>query len=95
MLRPSRLLRKLILRRAAAERKDAEVEHEQLICELQEALNNVKVLSGLLSICASCKRIRDEQGHWEKLEIYIRDRSAADFSHGCCPECLEKLYGKL
>jgi hypothetical protein len=66
-----------------------------LIRELQQALNNVKVLSGLLSICASCKRIRDEQGHWEKLEIYIRDRSAADFSHGCCPECVEKLYGKL
>ena len=63
------------------ERKDAEVEHEQLIRELQQALNNVKVLSGLLSICASCKRIRDEQGHWEQLEIYIRDRSKADFSH--------------
>jgi hypothetical protein len=52
------------------------------------------VLSGLLSICASCKRIRDEQGHWEQLEIYIRDRSTADFSHTCCPECLQKLYGK-
>jgi len=77
------------------ERKDAEIEREHLIHELQQALNNVKELSGLLSICASCKRIRDEQGHWEKLEIYIRDRSAADFSHGCCPECLEKLYGKL
>lgn len=73
------------------ERKDAEVEREQMIRELEQALNNVKVLSGLLSICASCKRIRDEQGHWEKLEVYIRDRSAADFSHGCCPECLERL----
>ena len=76
------------------ERKDAEVEREQLIRELQQALNNVKVLSGLLSICASCKRIRDEQGHWEQLEIYIRDRSTADFSHTCCPECLQRLYGK-
>ena len=46
-----------------------------------------------LTICASCKRICDEQGHWKQLEIYMRDRFAADFS-GCCPECLQTLYGK-
>jgi len=62
--------------------------------EREEAQAAVKVLSGLLSICASCKRIRDEEGHWEQLEIYIRDRSTADFSHSCCPECAQKLYGK-
>ena len=47
-----------------------------------------------LIICASCKRIRDEQGDWKQREMYLRDRSAVDFSHGCCPECLETLYGK-
>jgi len=78
--------------RDISRRKQAEVEREQLITELQGALDRVKVLSGLLSICASCKKIRDEQGHWETLEVYIRDRSEANFSHGLCPECLKKLY---
>ncbi len=78
--------------RDISRRKQAEAERERLIAELQEALGKVKLLSGLLSICASCKKIRDEQGHWEHLEIYIRNRSAADFSHGLCPECIQKLY---
>ena len=75
-------------------RKCAEAEREQLIAELQEALSKVKLLSGLLSICASCKKIRNEHGQWEVLETYIRKRSAADFSHGLCQECLQKLYPK-
>jgi len=75
------------------ERKQAEFQREELIGELQEALSKVNVLSGLLSICASCKKIRDENGQWEHLEVYIRDRSAADFSHSLCPACFHKLYG--
>ena len=55
---------------------------------------DAKVESEQLTICASCKRICDEQGHWKQPEIYIRDRFAADFSHGCCPECLQTLYSK-
>jgi len=78
--------------RDITERKRAEEERERLVKELQNALGEVKMLSGLLSICASCKRIRDEHGHWETLEVYIRDHSAADFSHAVCPECLQKLY---
>jgi hypothetical protein len=61
--------------------------------ELQKALASIKILQGLLPICASCKKIRDDKGYWKQLEVYIRDHSEADFSHGICPECVEKLYG--
>ena len=60
--------------------------------ELQEALAVVKTLSGLLPICASCKNIRDDQGYWHQVEVYIRDHSDVEFSHGLCPTCAEKLY---
>jgi PAS domain S-box-containing protein len=76
-----------------SDRKLAEEERERLITELQEALSQVKTLSGLLPICASCKRIRNDEGNWEQMEAYIRDRSEAKFSHGICPECARKLYG--
>lgn len=52
----------------------------------------MKVLEGILPVCASCKKIRDKKGSWHQIEAYIRDRSDADFSHGICPECAEKLY---
>jgi PAS domain-containing protein len=81
-----------IMLRNISPRKRIETEREQLIGELREALGKVKLLSGLLSICASCKNIRNEDGQWEPLETYIRNRSSADFSHGFCPECLRKLY---
>ena len=60
--------------------------------KLKKALSEVKELSGLLPICSYCKRIRDDQGYWNQLEIYIRDRSKAEFSHGFCPDCAEKVY---
>ena len=63
-----------------------------LILELKEALSQVKTLSGLLPICASCKKIRNDKGYWEQMEMYIRDHSEADFSRGICPECAERLY---
>jgi K+-sensing histidine kinase KdpD len=75
-----------------AARKRAEATQRRLIGELQEALAQVKRLSGLLSICASCKKIRDNQGEWLQMEVYIRDHSEANFSHGLCPECAQKLY---
>jgi len=74
------------------ERKKAEKEREKLIFELKEALSKVKLLSGLLPICASCKKVRNDKGYWEQIEIYIRDHSEARFTHGICPECAEKLY---
>lgn len=73
-------------------RQQAEAERERLIGELQAALAEVKQLSGLLPICASCKKIRDDQGYWQQVEVYIRDHSEAEFSHSICPDCMKKLY---
>jgi len=78
--------------RDITDRKLAEEEREKLILKLREALSQVKLLSGLLPICASCKKIRNDKGYWEQIELYIRDRSEADFSHSICPECAERLY---
>jgi len=70
------------------------LDHErQLNEELSRAMAEIKVLSGLLPICAACKKIRDEQGAWHQIEVYIGKRSEATFSHGICPECLVRLYG--
>lgn len=77
------------------ERKGIEEEREKLIFELQEALARVKTLSGMLPICSSCKKIRDDKGYWRQIEVYVRDHSEADFSHGICPECSKKLYPDL
>ena len=60
--------------------------------KLQRALTEVKTLRGMLPICASCKKIRDDHGEWVQMEVFVRDRTEADFSHGICPECMEKLY---
>jgi hypothetical protein len=63
--------------------------------KLRKAYSEIKVLSGLLPVCANCKNIRDNKGSWSKLEAYITDNSDAEFTHGICPECNEKLYGDL
>lgn len=76
-----------------SERKRLEKEREGLIAELRGALANVKTLSGLLPICASCKNIRDDQGYWNQIETYISDHSMAEFTHSLCPDCIRKLYG--
>lgn len=80
------------LTREIEERRQVEVEREQLIVDLKEALAKVKVLSGMLPICASCKKIRDDQGYWNHIEAYIEHNSNALFSHGICPECASRLY---
>ncbi len=77
------------------ERKRALEDREQLILQLQKALTEVKQLSGLLPICASCKKIRDDKGYWNQIESYIRNHSEVEFSHGICPECMRKLYPDL
>ncbi len=81
--------------RDITERKRAEKARDELILKLQEALAKVKLLSGLLPICASCKKIRNDKGYWEQTEMYIRDHSEAQFSHGICPDCTEKLYPEV
>ena len=74
------------------DRKMAEAEREKLIAELQTALADVRTLSGLVPICANCKKIRDDGGYWRQLEAYIQERTPAHFSHGICPDCMAKLY---
>lgn len=61
--------------------------------ELQEALAAVKTLCGLLPICASCKKIRDDKGYWNQLEAYIQNNFDAEITHGICPDCAKRLYG--
>jgi PAS domain S-box-containing protein len=74
------------------ERKRSEQEREQLIHDLQTAMENVITLSGLLPICAHCKKIRDDQGYWTQIEAYISHHSKADFTHGICPECAMDFF---
>jgi hypothetical protein len=94
------------LEKEIARRKESEAElryyEEQLeemvdrrTKELQLALANVKMLTGMLPICASCKNIRDDEGYWHQVEVYIRSHSEAEFSHGICPDCTTKLYPEL
>jgi len=80
-----------VLREVTA-RKRAEAERERLITELQRALADIKTLRGLLPICASCKKIRDDKGYWRGLEHYLTEHSEAQFSHGLCPDCMARLY---
>ena len=74
------------------ERKQAEVALKQERDKLQDAITKVKTLSGLLPICAHCKKIRDDKGYWNQIESYIRDHSEVDFSHSICPECAKNFY---
>ena len=67
-------------------------ERTNLISELQSALSDVKELSGILPICASCKKIRNDEGYWQNVEEYLTKHTNAEFSHGLCKECSEKLY---
>jgi len=76
----------------AMARFDDMMELRRLNAELQDALAQVKMLSGLLPICSSCKKIRDDEDHWQQLEVYIRDHSEAEFTHSLCPDCAQRLY---
>ena len=80
------------MREEVEKRRQLEKEREKVITELREALANVKTLGGMLPICASCKKIRDDKGYWSQVEAYIQDHSEAEFSHGICPECAKELY---
>jgi sigma-B regulation protein RsbU (phosphoserine phosphatase) len=63
--------------------------------ELRQALDQIKTLRGIVPICMHCKQIRDDQGYWNQLEVYVRDHTEAEFSHGICPGCMTKLYPKF
>jgi PAS domain S-box-containing protein len=93
-LEEERILIKAVAERLGRviERKQFEEERERLITELQQAMSQVKMLSGMLPICSSCKKIRDDQGYWSQIESYIKEHSEAEFTHGLCPECAKRLY---
>ncbi|HUI65578.1 MAG TPA: PAS domain S-box protein, partial [Bacteroidota bacterium] len=80
-----------VIYRDVTQRKKGEKEREELIEQLQKALADVKTLSGLLPVCAWCRKVRDDQGYYHQLEAYIAAHSGAKFTHGICPECLEKF----
>jgi hypothetical protein len=75
-----------------AERQRYAQESDELIVELQEALARINTLTGLLPTCSSCKKIKDADGRWTQMELYIQNHSEAKFSHGLCPTCTKKLY---
>ncbi len=77
------------------ERKRIEKEREDLIIELQESLNNVKTLKGLIPICSNCKKVRNDDGYYEQLEKYLSEHTEAEFSHGLCADCYATLYPEL
>lgn len=89
------IVRFLQVSRDITDLKKAEAEKEKVIEELRHALSTVKTLSGLLPICAACKRIRNDEGYWDMLESYIQKHSSATFSHSMCPACARKYYPDL
>ena len=86
---------RLVVSRDITVRKVLEGESERLIAELKSALSEVRTLKELLPICASCKKVRDDQGYWSQIDVYLRTRAAVEFTHGICPDCDARLYGYL
>jgi hypothetical protein len=76
-------------------RRRVESEREALIAELTGAMAEIRTLEGIIPICASCKKIRDDHGYWNQLETYIADHSRAHFSHGLCPDCLARYEQEM
>jgi len=85
----------LALKRETDARKSKEQDLLAKNLELQRALREIQVLRGLIKICSVCKKIKNDQGSWQQLELYIRDHSAAEFTHGICAECARDQYSKL
>ncbi len=71
------------------------IERQKLLTQIEHSAKEIKTLRGFLPICASCKKIRDDQGYWTQIETYISEHSDAEFSHGLCPDCAVKLYGHV
>ncbi|MEW6711421.1 MAG: hypothetical protein AB1403_16470, partial [Candidatus Riflebacteria bacterium] len=75
-----------------SESKRLESEREELISSLRHAVSEIKELRGILPICSSCKKIRNDHGYWERIESYLHQHTKAEFSHGICPDCAKTLY---
>ncbi len=78
-----------------SERKEEEAERNRLLRELQAALDKVRVLSGFVPICSTCKKIRDDKGYWNQLEAYISEHTDAEFTHGICPDCAKRALDEF
>jgi hypothetical protein len=72
-----------------------EVERERLIQSLTQALADVKQLSGMLPICSSCKKVRDDHGYWSQIETYLSEHTEATFTHGVCPDCAQRFREEI
>ena len=83
------------LEKEISERSAAEAERDKTILNLQKALDEVKTLRGILPICSFCKKVRDDKGYWEQVDVYINKHSQADISHSICPDCTKKHYPYL
>ena len=77
------------------DRIHSENEREKLIKELQDALTEIKTLRGILPLCSFCKKIRNDTGYWEQVDVYIHEHTEADISHGICPECMKEHYPEV
>ena len=83
------------IKRAEDTLREKEKQQEKLILKLQEALSEIRTLKGLIPICATCKKIRDDEGYWNQLEAYITRHTGAIFSHGICPDCADKMREEI
>ena len=75
-------------------KKRSDEQQQKLINELNKALSEIKTLQGILPLCSYCKKIRDDKGYWEKVDVYIHKNTDADISHGICPDCLKEHFPK-
>ena len=82
----------IMIARDLSIRTELEKNRDKLLNELQAAMGTIKQLTGLLPICSQCKRIRNEDGTWQDIEVYVHDHSEADFTHGICPDCVRRMY---
>lgn len=92
-LLPTVIEQALAVHRLAEDKRRLEADRERLVLELQEALANIKTLRGLLPICAWCKKIRDDQGYWKQIEVYLSTHTEVQLTHGMCPECYHRHTG--
>jgi hypothetical protein len=85
----------LTLRETLERLKEAHASNETLVAELREALSNVKTLGGLLPVCAWCRRVRNDEGYWQQLELFLQAHSETRISHGVCPECMKREFPEM
>ena len=77
------------------EKRRAQIDREKVTEELKKALKEIKTLRGILPLCSYCKKIRNDKGYWEQVDVYIQQHTEADISHSICPECAKEHYSDL